>query len=173
MSVANDDGKISGNAIKTLYISFIEYANAFAIVKPDIFFEILPRAGAPDKEINIIQNIYLKQKATLRHENETSEEITIKRSVRQGYIILPSYLFKMYTEYLIIEHCMMESEYTSMYTIFQTSDMQMTQSYWQRVSNSFNIMIDILDATCRQHGMEMNAKKKKINDRRENTWETM
>ena len=31
--------------------------------------------------------------------------------------------------------------------ISQTSDMQMTQSYWQIVINSFNIMIDKLDAT--------------------------
>ena len=45
--------------------------------------------------------------------------------------------------------------------ISQTSDMQMTQSYWQRVSNSFNIMIDKLDATCEQYGMAMNAKKTK------------
>ncbi len=37
----------------------------------------------------------------------------------------------------------------------------MTQSYWQRVSNSFNIMIDKLDATCEQYGMAMNAKKTK------------
>ena len=45
--------------------------------------------------------------------------------------------------------------------ISQTSDMQMTQSYWQRVSNSFNIMIDKLDVACEQYGMEMNAKKTK------------
>ena len=45
--------------------------------------------------------------------------------------------------------------------ISQTSDMQMTQSYWQRVRNSFNIMIDMLDATCEQYGMAMNAKKTK------------
>ena len=44
--------------------------------------------------------------------------------------------------------------------ISQTSDMQMTLSYWQRVSNSFN-MIDKLDATCEQYGMAMNAKKTK------------
>ena len=36
----------------------------------------------------------------------------------------------------------------------------MTQSYWQRVSNSFN-KIDKLDATCEQYGMAMNAKKTK------------
>ena len=47
-----------------------------------------------------------------------------------------------------------------MVKIPQTSDMQMTQSYWQGVSNSFN-MFDKLDATCQQYGMAMNAKKTK------------
>ena len=45
--------------------------------------------------------------------------------------------------------------------ISSTSGTQMTQSYWQRVSKSFNIMIDKLDATCEQYGMAMNAKKTK------------
>ena len=35
----------------------------------------------------------------------------------------------------------------------------MTQSYWQRVSNSFIHKIDKLDATCEQYGMVMNVKK--------------
>ncbi len=43
----------------------------------------------------------------------------------------------------------------------QTSDMQMTQSYLQKVSNSFDIMIDKLDATCGQYRMAMNANKTK------------
>ena len=45
--------------------------------------------------------------------------------------------------------------------ISQTSDMQMTQSYWQRASNSFKYMNDKQDATCEQYGMAMNAKKTK------------
>ena len=62
---------------KTLYICFIDYANAFDTVKHDMLFEILLKAGVPDKEINIITSLYLQQKATVRYENETSEEITI------------------------------------------------------------------------------------------------
>ena len=40
--------------------------------------------------------------ATVRYENETSEEITIQRGVRQGCILSPC-LFHIYTEYLIRE----------------------------------------------------------------------
>ena len=88
MSVANNDGKMSGNA-KNTYICFIDYTKAFDRVKYDMLFEILSKAGVPDKEINIIKSIYLQQKATVRYENETSEEITIKRGVRQGCILSP------------------------------------------------------------------------------------
>ena len=63
---------------KTLYICFIDYTKAFDRVKHDLLFEILSKARVPDKEINIIKNLYLQQKAIVRHENETSEEITIK-----------------------------------------------------------------------------------------------
>ena len=45
--------------------------------------------------------------------------------------------------------------------ISQTSDMQMTQSSWQRASNSFTYMNDKQDGTCEQYGMAMNAKKTK------------
>ena len=55
------------------------FTKTFDRVNPDIIFEILSRASAPDKEIYIIKNIYIQQKATLRYENETSEE---KRSTR-------------------------------------------------------------------------------------------
>ena len=40
----------------TLYICFIDYTKAFdRIQQHDMFFEILPKAGVPDKEINTIK----------------------------------------------------------------------------------------------------------------------
>ena len=68
MSVANNDGKMSGNA-KTLYICFIDYTKAFDRVKNDMLFEIVSKAGVPDKEISIIKSLYVQQKATVRYEN--------------------------------------------------------------------------------------------------------
>ena len=61
----------------TLYICFIDYTKAFDRGKHDLLFEILSKSGVPEKEINIIKNLYLQQKATVRYENETCEEITI------------------------------------------------------------------------------------------------
>ena len=60
---------------RTLYIYFIDYAKAFVRVKHNIIFEILSKAGVPDKVINIIKSLYLQQKATVRYENETSEAL--------------------------------------------------------------------------------------------------
>ena len=47
---------MSGNAKKPLYICFIDYTKAFDRVKHDLLFEILSKAGVPDKEINTIKH---------------------------------------------------------------------------------------------------------------------
>ena len=60
---------------KAPYICLIDYTEAFDRVKHDMLFEILSKAGVPDKEITIIKSLYLQQKATVQCENETSEEI--------------------------------------------------------------------------------------------------
>ena len=44
-----------GNAKNTLYICFIDYTKTFDRVKHDLLFEILSKAGVPDKELNIIK----------------------------------------------------------------------------------------------------------------------
>ena len=143
-----------------LYICFIDYTKAFDRVKHDMLFEILSKAGVPDKEINIIKSLYLQQKATVRYENETSEEITIKRGVRQG-CILSTCLFNIYTEYLIREALedgeginingqnITNIRYADDTIILAESEQQL------------QYMIDKLDATCEQYGMAMNAKKTK------------
>ena len=57
MSVANNGGKMSGNAKKTVYICFIDYIKVLDRVKHDLLFEILSKAGVSEKEINIIKNL--------------------------------------------------------------------------------------------------------------------
>ena len=145
---------------KTLYICFIDYTKAFDRVKHDMLFEILSKAGVPDKEINIIKSLYLQQKATVRYENETSEEITIKRGVRQGCILSPC-LFNIYTEYLIRE-ALEDGEGININgqnitNIRYADDTIILAESEQQLQH----MIDKLDATCEQYGMAMNAKKTK------------
>ena len=145
---------------KTLYICFIDYTKAFDIVKHDLLFEILLKAGVPDTEINIIKNLYLQQKATLRYENETSQEITIKRGVRQGFILSPC-LFNIYTEYLIREALEDEKGINingqNITNIRYADDTIILAESEQQLQS----MIDKLGATCEQYGMAMNARKTK------------
>ena len=89
MSVANNDGKMSGNAKNTTFVSLITPRHLTEF-KHDMLFEILSKAGVSDKEINIIKSLYLQQKATVRYESETSEEITIKRCSTRLYIVTVS-----------------------------------------------------------------------------------
>ena len=156
---------------KTLYICLIDYTKAFDRAKHDLLFEILSKAGVPDKKINIIKHLYLQQKATVRYENETSEEITIKRGVRQCCILSPC-LFNIYTEYLIREALEdgkgININGQNITNIRYTDDTIILAESEQQLQH----MIDKLDATCEQYGMAMNDKKTN-NDRRENTRETM
>ena len=126
----------------------------------DLLFEILLKAGVADKEINIIKYIYLQQKATVRYENETSQEITIKRGVRQGCILSPC-LFNIYTEYLIREALEDEKGINTngqnITNIIYADDTIILAESEQQLQR----MIDKLDATCEQYGMAMNAKKSK------------
>ena len=148
---------------KTLYICFIDYIKAFDRVKHDLLFEILSNTGVLDKEINIFKNLYLQQKATVRYENETSEEITIKQGVRQGCILSPS-LFNVYTEYLIREaledrkgNLGININGQNITNIRYADDTIILAESEQQLQN----MIDKLHATREQYGMTMNAKKTK------------
>ena len=60
--------KMVGRCLKmhnTLCISFIDYTDRFDRVKHDILVEILSKTCVPNREMNIIENIYLQQKTTL------------------------------------------------------------------------------------------------------------
>ncbi len=48
---------------QTLYICFIDYTKVFDRVKHDLLFAIQTKAGVPDKEIDIIQTLYLQAPA--------------------------------------------------------------------------------------------------------------
>ena len=100
------------------------------------------------------------QKATVRYENETSEEITIKLGVRLSCVLSPC-LFNIYTEYLIGEALedgkginINGPNITNIKYAYDTHILAEREQQLQQ-------MIDKLDATCEQYGMAMNAEKTK------------
>ena len=91
----------------------------------------------------------------MRYENETSQEITIKRGVRRGCILSPC-LLNVYTEYLIREGLEDEKGINingqNITNIRYADDTVILAESEQQLQR----MIDKLDATCEQYGMATN-----------------
>lgn len=83
-----------------LHVCFIDYHKAFDRVRHDQLMETLIKRRIDHRDIRIISNLYYSQKAAVRVENVTSEEIEIQRGVRQGCILSPI-LFNLYSEDIV------------------------------------------------------------------------
>lgn len=88
------DGKLTPNAVYILrtlseraievqgpYLCFIDYTKAFEDIDLD------------GKDLRIIQNMYWKQTAAIRVNNELSQSQPVERGVRQGCVLLPDLFF--------------------------------------------------------------------------------
>ncbi|KAI8436544.1 hypothetical protein MSG28_010075 [Choristoneura fumiferana] len=85
-----------------VFLCFIDYEKAFDRVLHDRLIAILKDIGLDDKDVRIIQNLYWNQRATVRVDGEETDEVEIKRGVRQGCILSPT-LFNLYSEAIIVE----------------------------------------------------------------------
>lgn len=81
---------------------FIDYEKAFDRVKHQHLLRLLTDIGLDGKDVRIIRNLYENQVATIRVENEETEEIKICRGVRQGCVMSPL-LFNIYSEAVMSE----------------------------------------------------------------------
>lgn len=85
-----------------VHTCFIDYQKAFDNVQHDKLMEILKNIGLEDNDRRIIGNLYWNQTASLRIQGETTEDIKIKKGVRQG-CVLSSILFNIYSEQIFQE----------------------------------------------------------------------
>ena len=111
-------------------------------------------------------------KATVRYENNRSEEITMKTDIRQGCILSPCQ-FKVYKEYFTREALedgkrIININGQNITNIKYAHDTIILAESEQQLHH----MIDKLDATCEQYGMEMNGKKTITVIVEKTTWET-
>lgn len=85
-----------------VYMCFIDYEKAFDRVLHDRLISLLADIGLDQRDIRIIQSLYWNQRATVRIDGQESEEVEIKRGVRQGCILSPT-LFNIYSEAIMAE----------------------------------------------------------------------
>lgn len=83
---------------RDVFMVFIDYEKAFDNVKHDLLIRYMQDLGLDNKDIRIIANLYWNQTAEVRLQNfKTTEDIEIKKGVRQGCILSPM-LFNLYVE---------------------------------------------------------------------------
>ena len=82
---------------KHIYACFLDYEKAFDRVNHQRMIENLQKIGIPGRDIKFIRNLYWTQKAFARLENGLSDEILIKRGVRQGCVLFPA-LFNLFRD---------------------------------------------------------------------------
>ena len=64
--------------------------------------ECLSEIGISSKDLKIITKLYWEQTATVRTENDVTNNFQIKKGVRKGCVLSPS-LFNLYTEKIFRE----------------------------------------------------------------------
>jgi len=85
-----------------VYACFVDFEKAFDRVKHDKMIDILRRTGIDDSDTRIIENLYWGQRAEVKVDDRLTDEIIIRRGVRQGCVLSPL-LFNVYSGELIAE----------------------------------------------------------------------
>src|SRR5688572_15338090 len=123
----------------------------------------MEKAGIPELERRLIINLYWKQLVVVRWDSGTSREIKVERGggVRQGCVISPL-LFNLYSEFMIRE-AMEEIEGIS-FGGFHITDLRYADNAVLVADKRKKLqkMIDKLNDTCKEYGMDINVKKTKV-----------
>ena len=82
---------------KVIYACFIDYAKAFDRVQYTKLITYLRNINIDNRDIRLITNLYWEQTASVRVEQDMSQEVDIRKGVRHGCVLSPT-LFNLYTE---------------------------------------------------------------------------
>ena len=70
-------------------------SKAFDAVRHEQLIDQLNTIDVGSHDVQLLENLYWKQKAAVRHNGEISESMNIKQGVRQGCVLSP-HLFAMF-----------------------------------------------------------------------------
>lgn len=86
-----------------IFACFIDYEKAFDKIQHEKMMQILKDTGIDGKNLRIIRNLYWNQSASIRlNSEECTDEVNIRRGVRQGCILSPL-IFNLYSEEIFNE----------------------------------------------------------------------
>jgi len=72
-----------------LYIAFIDYKKAFDSVRHSTLWNVLRKLGVNGRVVDLLSNLYNRQEAAVRVEDELTEWFSILKGVRQGCLVSP------------------------------------------------------------------------------------
>ena len=67
---------------KYLHVCFIDYSKTFDTVRHEPLIDL--RKAIDSHDVQLLANLYWKQKVAVRHNGEINEWMSIKQGVRQG-----------------------------------------------------------------------------------------
>lgn len=85
-----------------VFACFIDYRKAFDCVNHQKMIKILRTTGVDEQDLRFISELYWHQTAVVEMKQSTSEDIQIRRGVRQGCVLSPL-LFNLYSETIFRE----------------------------------------------------------------------
>ena len=122
---------------KDIYLSFIDYTEAFEYVDHNKLCKALRETSIPEHLTCLLRNLYVGQEATVRTLCGTTDWFKIEKGVQQGKLLFPC-LFNLHTD-----HTMRNTRLDELLAGFKiggriitTSDMQMIPLYWQKAKRN-------------------------------------
>lgn len=147
---------------KAVFVCFVDYEKAFDKVQHGKMMEILRSKNIDRNDANIIENLYWNQTAKVAIEGEESEEIEIRRGVRQGCILSPL-LFNMYSEE-IFNNLSIHPEVGIKINGFTINNIRYADDAVIMANNinELNIIMNKLSTESNKYGLKINANKTKF-----------
>ena len=140
-----------------MFCCFSDYTKAFDRVQHNILFEILSGLDVNNKDIRLLHKLYFGQKANIRVCNTKSENVDIKKGVRQGRVASPD-LFSLYSE--VIMRAMDRENGVNIGSHSITNIRFVDETVLTaNTADDLQILLEKTNAKCRKFGLERNTKK--------------
>ncbi|GFR72204.1 retrovirus-related Pol polyprotein from type-1 retrotransposable element R2 [Elysia marginata] len=145
---------------KDIYACFIDYSKAFDNVKHEKLIQAMRKTDIDPNDIALISHLYWTQKTKVRVGKDLSDEVDIKKGVRQGCVLSPS-LFNLYTEYIFPEIDDVPGLKVNGENInnlrYADDTVLLAES-----ENDLQNLVTIIEEKSKQYGLMMNTKKTKV-----------